>query len=1140
VPTATCPVVSLIGTTIVERATQGTSSDVDVPAGVEVGDLLYLSVNKDDEDAGYVAAVIGGGDPDWVVLAGGNTDHFIKVADAGDVAPGASVNVVYGPGDRYAVLTLAVWRCLSPDDTIVAYDTLTHGADLTEHDVPALVAPEDDYLLIAGAELGKDTPGAFTWPAPWTVFGGGESPGGLGTTPTTSSTLAFRRFHGANPPAVTVESENAMHSGTWQVALKASLDPFGWDVFAAAAPNGDRLDVLDGAASGRSVRVALNDTGSGKFTVNRFLPQAAAAVMAKGNIVKCRFPWRDDYDVAFILEKGDFKLATKDEKGGENLDYGGRGILAYLSRARMWWEAFTVGVDISDTWAKVWQATKVPNPVGSAVVDDDPTYLYVISATSRKIYKIRQSDRVIVSSSPALWSGSTKYAGGLGADPADATILWVLEAPWAFGGSGNTKIRKVRISDWAILATYDLGSAVQLSAIKADATRLWVTKYDGPDVQERDKADGSVLDSHSIVYGGTAQVHATGISVNGTKLAYWFQDKKRALIADSSDPETITDKISTTGLSAFGGDWTTEGAEDFFYPVSFTADTVWKYQLTAATPRDPVKGIWRLDEGSAGAILWRIIQEAQAPARPQQPIPDLTYVFTSALDSAGNAWDAHDGAAEFDAKVGDDVLPTTLRLVPYGLVERMSPYLKLDAFNAATYGVDRTGDFGAGVVRFEKGVNIVPDLTRKERERELHSDMLAGGKGGLYATAELDTLGYVREGFIGTDIEDAGALAGTAAAELDNERVVNERITFRVVRGPDDGSGEGEGLYLPFTHVNVGDLATLHTGTGEIDHNEQAVRIYAMTLEEGPAGDWGTYVIEAGSAYLDENAPASTQSGGSAGGSGTGGGTTVVNTDSDVTLRDGESGEEASGSILESDDIAVFGAGPGVAGFILKPKPLEAASNWEGEAADGQVPTYDAALEAWIPSDPAGSDSDDFLTRRGGEGHELSTISISGDAVEIDWSDANRFDITLTDDPDITFAGLPAFGLGAEIGVTIRQDLVGGHAIASWPASVAWRDPATGLPGAAPVIPTDPGASLFVLLSTSDGGINVGGSFETAPVLELGDLSDVTLTSPAELDTLRRVGSAWVNDGRIWRPLMDGLGNVIVDSGTGDAIMALA
>lgn len=56
----------------------------------------------------------------------------------------------------------------------------------------------------------------------------------------------------------------------------------------------------------------------------------------------------------------------------------------------------------------------------------------------------------------------------------------------------------------------------------------------------------------------------------------------------------------------------------------------------------------------------------------------------------------------------------------------------------------------------------------------------------------------------------------------------------------------------------------------------------------------------------------------------------------------------------------------------------------------------------------------------------------------------------------------------------------------------------------------------------------------------LDDLSDVTITAAQALDRLHYTGSSWVNTAAIWRPLMDGTGNVITDAGTGEAVMALS
>jgi hypothetical protein len=44
-------------------------------------------------------------------------------------------------------------------------------------------------------------------------------------------------------------------------------------------------------------------------------------------------------------------------------------------------------------------------------------------------------------------------------------------------------------------------------------------------------------------------------------------------------------------------------------------------------------------------------------------------------------------------------------------------------------------------------------------------------------------------------------------------------------------------------------------------------------------------------------------------------------------------------------------------------------------------------------------------------------------------------------------------------------------------------------------------------------------------VAALDDLTDVAITAAAEDDTLRYIGSAWVNDNRRWEPVTDNPGS---------------
>jgi hypothetical protein len=100
------------------------------------------------------------------------------------------------------------------------------------------------------------------------------------------------------------------------------------------------------------------------------------------------------------------------------------------------------------------------------------------------------------------------------------------------------------------------------------------------------------------------------------------------------------------------------------------------------------------------------------------------------------------------------------------------------------------------------------------------------------------------------------------------------------------------------------------------------------------------------------------------------------------------------------------------------------------------------------------------------------------------------------------------------------------------------------------------GAVVHVIAGTVNGGKIFRNTNTATPTLEttaltfaeltsgstvaaLDDLTDVVITSPVVRQMLIYDGAHWVNSSAIWRPLMDGLGNVITDGATGAAIMAL-
>ena len=771
---------------------------------------------------------------------------------------------------------------------------------------------------------------------------------------------------GANCLAIKV-TNTSQPANDWThnpTMAQASIDTgfaVSWDVYDRADPNGPILATLVNAFE-RQFRAELNGTGSGSFKINRHAAEATADVLAKGNVVKVRIDeLGDDYVFAFILEQGDFTLLSIDEEGGETLTFGGRGVLAYLDRAVMWDEAFTTGLDITDTWTEIWETTGISKPSGVAFDSAESGYVYVAHLTTRKVAKVRQSDRVVVAWSPALWSDASHYLAGISFDPSDNTIMWALEAPWLAGSSDPTRVRKIQRSDWSTLVNTSLGSAIKHTDIRADASELWLSRYDGTTtIYERSKSNpATVIASHSISYKGVVQTHANGIAINGTKIAYWFggtddHGTGRALVASTSAPTTITEVQDTSGITAYGGEWTTEGGQDYLYAVNFALGKTWKYQLTAATPHDPLDGIWRLDEATPGAILARLIAEWQSPDRPQAPLPDLTDDFDFTDDSDGNAWATHDGTAEFDANVGDRGLDTVLRLIPYGLTVQISPYLGLSGYN--DFGIDRSSaSFAAGKVRFVVGVNIADTLQRRLDERQADSHMLVGGDGNVFVPVTEDDLGYVREGFLGTQLKDTTAMTGTGEAELAREREIADSVAFNVLWGSDEAAG----LYLPGPagssgHYWVGDTVRCHTGSGEVDFDEQNLRVYAITVREQENGDW-IPTVELISPFLLEPTVSSAGSSGSSSSSSTTpptGGSSGGTTTGKVNVRDDVTGITVAATTIAGDDHVVVESPSGTAVLGHRWPRLDQLEGLDlSGAADGQVPIWNEGDVTWEPGD---------------------------------------------------------------------------------------------------------------------------------------------------------------------------------------------
>lgn len=213
---------------------------------------------------------------------------------------------------------------------------------------------------------------------------------------------------------------------------------------------------------------------------------------------------------------------------------------------------------LQDTWRELWRTSKITQPVGIWYDPSDSANIRVISRSTKRLYKLRQSDRVVLSS--VNLGAVISHPLGLSGDPADATVYWVLDAPWIYTGStsGNS-VKKVRKSDNHVLATYGIPNG-RWSALKVSSSSLWLTNLDTDRFYQRSKADGTAIDDFRHTYSSTLQSNPSGVMVDGTTLYLFWSNggtTARFLKCDESDPGTVTGVVKTAGTSLHGGEMDT-------------------------------------------------------------------------------------------------------------------------------------------------------------------------------------------------------------------------------------------------------------------------------------------------------------------------------------------------------------------------------------------------------------------------------------------------------------------------------------------------------------------------------------------------------------------------------------------------------
>lgn len=213
---------------------------------------------------------------------------------------------------------------------------------------------------------------------------------------------------------------------------------------------------------------------------------------------------------------------------------------------------------LTDTWRELWRTSKFAKPVGIWYDPADAANIRVIDRGTKRLYKLRQSDRAVVSS---VYLGSVISSPlGISGDPSDATIYWVLNAPWIYTGStaGNS-VKKVRKSDNVVLATYAIPNG-RWSAIKVSAAFMWLTNLDTDRFYKRSKVDASAISDFRHTYASVLQANPSGLMIDGTTLhIFWANGgtTARFLVCDEGDPGTITKVVKTAGTTLHGGEMNT-------------------------------------------------------------------------------------------------------------------------------------------------------------------------------------------------------------------------------------------------------------------------------------------------------------------------------------------------------------------------------------------------------------------------------------------------------------------------------------------------------------------------------------------------------------------------------------------------------
>lgn len=560
--------------------------------------------------------------------------------------------------------------------------------------------------------------------------------------------------------------------------------PEGYDVHEIIPP-GDAIGfvgTLDDAYD-RSIRPVRNQPGSGQFTINRNSPNATATILKPGNLVKVCYPEIDpDYIFAWFMEKGDFGLVSTDEQGGEEITIGGRGALSYWDRAVWLSSKFTV------PW---WDAGWGTPPVGAR------GHVTFAAGTYRR-YTIASG--VITGYANFTTAGFEAY--------------FDLRQTYEWPSAGSKRF------------------LVRLMAGEVNAG--W---YVHP------KQDGVTETLPTYAVGTSTSVLLSDISPDkpGAILYRLWQEANSASRPVKPIPLMTIDFTATTDSN--GVAWATTAAL-----AGLTAELGETYLATieklVSTGVIDVEMGPDLDMHAYNAPRGRTLTSATFGGGPS-----ATLALSAAADDIIDTTAAHGFVA------GQRVRFTSLT-GGAGLVTGTDYYVIAANLAATTLQVSATSggaainfttDITAGVlapgpvVRFAKGTNIADQLARERDDLPVATFIEVVGLDNAVGQTSLPDAAtrVARESATTGDSAEPATLQAIGLAALNSRLVRSDAIGFRIAAGNSDLAG----LYLPGPPGTangdfwLGDIVTLHTGTGEQDFNQEDERVFAITIAEDEAGN---------------------------------------------------------------------------------------------------------------------------------------------------------------------------------------------------------------------------------------------------------------------------------------------------------------